>query len=62
MCGSVGFMVDGRVVFGVVVSQIAAAFVPVEAILCLGFTASEPGATISGDTWTWFSVEQWCGW
>jgi hypothetical protein len=42
MCGSVGFVVDGRVVFGVVVDQIAAAFVPVEAKLFLGFTASEP--------------------
>ncbi len=42
MCGSVGFVVDGWVVFGVVVGQIAAAFVPVEAKLFWGFTASEP--------------------
>ncbi len=42
MCGSVGFVVDGRVVFGVVVGQIAAAFVPVEVKLFLGFTTSEP--------------------
>ncbi len=42
MCGSVGFVVDGRVVFGVVVGQNAAAFVPVETKLFLGFTASEP--------------------
>ncbi len=42
MCGSVGFMVDGWMVFGVVVGRIAAAFVPVEAKLFLGFTASEP--------------------
>ncbi len=42
MSGSVGFVVDGQVVFDVVVSQIAAAFVPVEAKLFLGFTALEP--------------------
>ncbi len=42
MCGSVEFVVDGQVVFGVVVSQVATAFVPVEAKLFLGFTASEP--------------------
>ncbi len=42
MCGSVGFVVDGRVVFGVVVGQITTAFVPVEAKLFLGFTAWEP--------------------
>ena len=42
MGGSVGFMVDGRVLFGVVVGQIVAAFVPVEAKLFLGFLASEP--------------------
>ncbi len=42
MCGSVGFVVDGQVVFGVVVGQIAAAFVPVEAKLFLGFMALEP--------------------
>jgi hypothetical protein len=42
MCGSVGFVVDGWVMFGVVVGQIAAAFVPVEAKLFLGFSASEP--------------------
>ncbi len=42
MCGSVGFMVDGWVVFGVEVGNIAAAFVPVVAKLFLGFTASEP--------------------
>jgi hypothetical protein len=35
-------MVDGRVVFGVVVGQVATAFVPVEAELFLGFTALEP--------------------
>jgi hypothetical protein len=42
VCGSVEFVVDGQVVFGVVVSQVATAFVPVEAKLFLGFTASEP--------------------
>ena len=42
MCGSVGFMLDGWVVFGVVVGQILAAFVPIVAKLFLGFTASEP--------------------
>ena len=42
MCGSVGFVVDGRVMFGVVVGQIATAFVPVVAELFLRFTASEP--------------------
>jgi hypothetical protein len=35
-------MVDGWAVFGVVVGQIVAAFVSVEAKLFLGFTASEP--------------------
>ncbi len=42
MCGSVGFVVDGWVVFGVVVGQIVAAFVPVEVKLFLGFLALEP--------------------
>jgi hypothetical protein len=42
MCGSVGFVVDGRVVFGVIVGQIATAFVPVVAKLFLRFMASEP--------------------
>ncbi len=42
MCGSIGFVVDGWVVFGVVIGQIVAAFVPVEAKLFLGFTTSEP--------------------
>ena len=42
MCGSVGFVVDGQVVFGVVVNQIVAAFVPVVVELFLGLTASKP--------------------
>ncbi len=42
MCGSVGFVVDRQVVFGVVVGQIVAALVPVEGKLFLGFTALEP--------------------
>ncbi len=42
MCGSVGLVEDGWVVFGVVVGQIASAFVPVVVELFLGFTASQP--------------------
>ncbi len=42
VCGSVGFVIDGWVVFGVIVSQVATAFVPVEAELFLGFAAPEP--------------------
>ncbi len=54
MCGSVGFVVDGQVVFGVVVGQVATAFVPVEAKLFLGFTALEPPyAEIHGLGFPW---------
>jgi hypothetical protein len=42
MCGSVGLMVDGWVVFGVVVCPIVAAFIPVVTKLLLGFSALEP--------------------
>ncbi len=42
MCGSVRLVVDGWVVFGVVVGQIVAAFVPVVGKLFLGFMALEP--------------------
>ena len=54
MCGSVGFVVDGWVVFGVIVGQVATAFVPVEAELFLGFAASEPPqAEIHGLGFPW---------
>jgi hypothetical protein len=42
MCGSVRFVVDGWVVFGVVVCPIVAAFVPVVMELMFGFLALGP--------------------
>ena len=55
MCGSVGFVVDGQVVFGVVVNQIVAAFVPVAVELFLGLTALKPPqAEIHGLGFPWY--------
>ncbi len=42
MYGSVGLVVDGWVVFGVVVCPIVAAIIPVVTELMLGLLASEP--------------------
>ncbi len=42
MCGFIKIVVDGWVMFGVVVCPIVAAFVPVVMELMLEFSASEP--------------------
>ncbi len=41
-CGFVGLMVDGWMVFGVIVCPIVAAFIPVIIELLLGILALEP--------------------
>ncbi len=57
MDGSVGFVVDGWVVLGVVVCPIVTALYPSSSGTIIEILIS--GATISGGPWTWFFAGQW---